>query len=528
MLRHSPEDEVSFTKVTTVADQQHDTAAAADLQAPAADDQKAPASVRHGPSQISVILACADEGTYAVKTAVKVLHRTPKDRLREIIVVDDGSKQPMDRVFAKAGFDESKRAKKKIKIIRHKETLGLMIAKKTGGDAAVGDILVFFDCHVSPQKDWYKEISQLIDENPQRMVVPAITDLDLDTWEEKEDTSVNTKCYLTWDADFNWFDDPSPEVPVMSGGLLALSASWWKATGGYDSAMRGWGGENLDQSLRAWLCGGEILRAKSSRVAHMWRTDDRRTVARYEHVSGPNNRLRVVAAWYDVFRAKYPHGEESLQQEGLDVSNIDEVKQKLHCKPFVHFLHHFRNIYVNGGILTPRVFQLREIVSGLCLTLQGESNVALAQCLPGSSEEISASHGGEDTLFHWANRDQTVEQSGSKDATTCCSGLRQWGANMCLDYADDDNNVHPYLCDVTGSNLNQQYRLLKSGKVSHNDGRCLSMRESDENGPTVGLFDCEKHDVSTWEEITPFEPVETKLYKEQLAMQDLKDPMFRP
>ena len=30
---------------------------------------------------------------------------------------------------------------------------------------------------------------------------------------------------------------------------------------------RGWGGENTDQSLRAWLCGGDILRAKSSRIA---------------------------------------------------------------------------------------------------------------------------------------------------------------------------------------------------------------------------------------------------------------------
>ena len=32
-----------------------------------------------------------------------------------------------------------------------------------------------------------------------------------------------------------------------------------------------------DQSLRAWLCGGDIVRAKSSRIAHMWRTGDRRT-----------------------------------------------------------------------------------------------------------------------------------------------------------------------------------------------------------------------------------------------------------
>lgn len=34
--------------------------------------------------------------------------------------------------------------------------------------------------------------------NPRRMVVPAITDLDLDTFDEKKDSQVNAKCYLTF------------------------------------------------------------------------------------------------------------------------------------------------------------------------------------------------------------------------------------------------------------------------------------------------------------------------------------------
>lgn len=40
-----------------------------------------------------------------------------------------------------------------------------------------------------------------------------------------------------------------------------------KAVAGYDSSMRSWGGENIDQSLRTWLCGGEIVYAEGSRVA---------------------------------------------------------------------------------------------------------------------------------------------------------------------------------------------------------------------------------------------------------------------
>lgn len=36
--------------------------------------------------------------------------------------------------------------------------------------------------------------------------------------------------------------------------------------------MRSWGGENIDQSLRTWLCGGEIVYAEGSRVAPLVRS----------------------------------------------------------------------------------------------------------------------------------------------------------------------------------------------------------------------------------------------------------------
>lgn len=42
-------------------------------------------------------------------------------------------------------------------------------------------------------------------------------------------------------------------------------------TGGYDDHMIAWGGENIDQSLRSWLCGGPIEVAEGAFVAHMWR-----------------------------------------------------------------------------------------------------------------------------------------------------------------------------------------------------------------------------------------------------------------
>ena len=74
---------------------------------------------------------------------------------------------------------------------------------------------------------------------------------------------------------------PGRDAPLMSGGLLALSRRWWEETGGYDTKMVAWGGENIDQSLRSWLCGGRIEVADGAYVAHMWRDPKNpKTVAR--------------------------------------------------------------------------------------------------------------------------------------------------------------------------------------------------------------------------------------------------------
>mmetsp|Transcript_23111 Transcript_23111/g.72744 ORF Transcript_23111/g.72744 Transcript_23111/m.72744 type:complete len:580 (+) Transcript_23111:123-1862(+) len=459
-----------------------------------------------GRSRLSVVLACADEGDYAVKTALKVVERTTPDILEEVVIVDDGSYRSMEAAFDQAGVSAAERLARRIRILRHPNTMGLMVAKKTGGDAAKGNIIVFFDCHVSPQPNWHVEIRRLIEENPRRMVVPAITDLDLDTWEETTNSNVNTKCYLTWGAEFDWFNDDSPYVPVMSGGLLALSSYWWGLTGGYDGSMRGWGGENLDQSLRSWLCGGEIMRAPSSRVAHMWRTGDARTRAHYRGVgSVGTNKLRVVAAWYGPFKVMYHRATGQRVPDSFDISDIQRVQKRLGCKPLVHFLHHFQDIYVHGAVIAPRVFQLQDRSSGQCLSLRGGS-LALDACDAGGPSRNGPQ------LFHWANRAQ--------GARRCCSGLRRWGTDKCLDFVDGNGRVNVYPCDITGSNGNQQYRRGPEGRIEHGDGRCLARRPEGLPGlvPCAGLGE-----GGRWQEINAFEPEEAKLYREQLRQEGITD-----
>ena len=92
---------------------------------------------------------------------------------------------------------------------------------------------------------------------------------------------------------------------MLSGGLAGLSRYWWVESGGFDSKMMGWGGENIDQGVRMWVCGGEIVAAPHSQVAHMWRTHSAKTSAHYKRVGDTLfNRARAIKAWLQEFSDK--------------------------------------------------------------------------------------------------------------------------------------------------------------------------------------------------------------------------------
>jgi len=181
--------------------------------------------------------------------------------------------------------------------------------------------------------------------------------------------------------------------------------------------MHGWGGENLDQSLRAWLCGGEIVRAQTSRIAHMWRTADPRTRSKSMlQVPYTNNGGRVAAAWLDEFLPIY--NGEAVSRES--VQNFESVKRRLFCKPFSYFLYRFRGLYVGGAVIPQKVFLLKERKTGLCLTRAFQGTVG-ATCSQQSPMQ----------QFQQGNIDRKSLRVG---VDSCCSGLRLFKSNDCLDF----------------------------------------------------------------------------------------------
>lgn len=422
---------------------------------------------------MSVILPCANEGVFAVRTARSIGERTPKAVLKEIVVVDDGSTPPLEEIFKEHGADVLE--KYPVKFVRHETFTGLINAKKQGGDRATGDVLTFLDCHVlprdyGPDKSWADGIMARIGGNYKRIVVPSITDLDADRWDEIGRPNGVAKCYLSLDVDFRWFDSEDDFVPIMSGGLLAMSRRWWHETGGYDTGMIGWGGENIDQSLRAWLCGGEIVQATDSHVAHMWRTNDKpQTKAKYTVPEGAvnSNRYRAALAWFDDYIEKvheYPIFSKFVPPTAAPLPNIDsilEVKQRLQCQPLQWFIDRFSKVYFDAAVLPDKVFRIRDTSTNLCLARRNSGqrdnhNVVAASC---STEDSMQ-------LWHKANR----------DGDHCCSGLRSYNSMYCLSSGGQASATE---CNTFGRNTAQFVQVTDQGEVKFTKSNsCVSLAAS--------------------------------------------------
>jgi len=465
---------------------------------------------------LSIVLPCGFEHEYFYPTIQSIYETTPSHVLHEIVVVDDASDPPLQPIFEEKPH-KYKDLVDKVKFVRLDSAVGLIGAKHAGAEASSGDILVFFDCHVKPAENYWAPYLDLISENYRRVIVPTITALNTDTWTEFNRPAPGTaglsKCYLTFDGEFKWTTDSTDHVPIMSGGLLIMSRQWFFEVGGYDTAMMGWGGENLDQSLRIWRCGGEIVSASESYVAHMWR--DNKHPAKYKLAAGSSQRNRARAmkihtgSWFEktlTFPQFQYFNDKSVHGQMLDVSSVQQELEGLNCKSFEWYLDRFSYIYRDGGVIPHEVFQLEAILglassnSPLCLTLSrhhqwnnaGEPNddLQLSTCNEETSGPTVRNGSG---WWHVSNR---------KDDGKCCSTFRVWNTDQCL-----GSGLKSFVCTL---DQGQRAGLTKEGQLRV-DNRCITIKS--ESTLELELTD-DCSGATKWKKRGVFEPIEFNLLGE--------------
>ena len=138
--------------------------------------------------------------------------------------------------------------------------------------------------------------------SPTTVVCPAIDAIHEDTFQYSFQQYAPVGGF-DWNLKFSWHQVPSREVntvthtlesshpsnyynrqnrrrvhswapthtPAMAGGLFSIDKEYFERLGKYDPGFDIWGAENLELSLKTWMCGGTLEMIPCSHVGHVFR-----------------------------------------------------------------------------------------------------------------------------------------------------------------------------------------------------------------------------------------------------------------
>lgn len=216
-----------------------------------------------------------DELGFVMRTIDSIVFTVPPSLLREIILVDDANTEPEWQ----KGLASLKHYHPVVRLVSSPVRLGLVQAKNFGASIATSPYLIFLEAHVEVLGRWFSELLRpvLQDASGRTVVVPHLQGIS----EAPPHNFFNQKLlngsfvfhgltFVRKEIDTEITGQPF-HTAVMSGGLFAVSAAWWRRLEGHDPGLGVFGCENIEMSIMLWSCGGRLLYAPKSVVAHTYK-----------------------------------------------------------------------------------------------------------------------------------------------------------------------------------------------------------------------------------------------------------------
>jgi len=426
----------------------------------------------------TIIICFHNEGRAALlRTVVSALNRSPPHLIKEIILVDDFSDNPLD------GSELS--TIPKVIVLRNMKREGLIRSRVRGADVARGDVLTFLDSHCESNVMWLEPLLQSIKDNPKVVVSPIIDVIGHEDFNYLSSSS-DLRGGFGWNLNFKWDflpaqalmehkTDPSAPIrsPAIAGGLFSIDKKWFETLGKYDKDMDVWGGENLEISFRAWQCGGEMHILPCSRVGHVFR--DRHP---YKFPGGSmnvfqKNTRRAAEVWMDDYKKYYFAAVPSARYAAFgDIRERTELRHKLGCKSFKWFL---ENVYPELKVPADDVLkygQIKQAGKEICLDTLGH--------LQGEGLGIFPCHGqGGNQDWSWTKSNQIKHES------------------TCLAATEHKSGTLIKMLPCVSTDAMQQWRFDNGNHGLINKGTSLCM-DNYKEGAELTLRDCLVHDTQRW------------------------------
>nr|XP_033771647.1 polypeptide N-acetylgalactosaminyltransferase 6-like isoform X3 [Geotrypetes seraphini] len=351
-------------------------------------------------SPVSVIIIFHNEAfSTLLRTVYSVLATVPHILLHEIILVDDASTNE----DLKKTLDEYLRQLPLVRLLRQPVRKGLVGARLLGAEQAKADVLVFLDAHCECWPGWLEPLLERIALDNTLVVSPDIAFIDPHTFQFHQPVpkpSNHSRGTFDWSLVFMFeplpqaledmrMDETQPFLtPVIAGVIFAISKSFFQHIGTYDPDMQIWGGENLEMSLRVWMCGGKLEIVPCSVVGHIYHMENPRTFPEGSLVVS-RNLVRLAEVWMNEYKMLFYHRHMEAarifkEKSYGDLSQRHRLRQQLGCKSFGWYMNTVRSDFFIPE-LNPRFYgALVNLGLKRCLNVgeleDGKAEVGTSKC----------------------------------------------------------------------------------------------------------------------------------------------------
>lgn len=238
---------------------------------------------------VSIIIPCKNEGEN-LKFTVDSIMNSKNYTGFEVIIIDDGCNDDSIE-FLKSGH--SKEVYKNIILIQTKG-IGCAGARNEGAKVARGQYLFFCDAHVKVTDLWVDNLVNTLKEANGHIVAPCIINMVnmKNPLPEGYGMTVNDRLISIWLSDK---PNEATEIPFACGCAFGISKEVFKNLHGFNTLFKGYGSEDFEICLKAWLYGYRVILNPYVKVEHLFKTK------RSYEISSHNTIYNILCLAYSHF-----------------------------------------------------------------------------------------------------------------------------------------------------------------------------------------------------------------------------------